>query len=156
MEETGRGYWLWVALLAVVHFLARPALTGSTWLPDLLTGAVLLTALGARAGVAAAVGFVLGMLEGAMALGGLGGTGLLYTLLGYLTARWRELFFADLPFLLLLYLFFGCWITRLVMTTVVDTPLSWSYALVSAPISSAVTALVCGVGTLLVTGPRRR
>lgn len=154
MEGIGRAYWMWVGLLVLAHFLARPALTEAPWLPDLLTGAVLVAALGTRAGAAAALGFVLGALEGAMALAGLGGTALVYTLVAYLTARWRDLFFADLPFLLFLYLFVGCWTTRLVMTGVTGPTLTWSFALLSAPASAALTALVCGAGTRLVAGPR--
>lgn len=154
MKGAGRAYWFWVGLLALAHFLARPVLAGSIWLPDLLTGAVLVAALGTRAGIAAALGFVFGTLEGAMALGGLGGTALVYTLIGYLTARWRDLFFADLPLLLFFYLFVGCWMTRLVMTAVTDLSLTWSYALWSAPVSAAVTAVVCGTGTRLVIDPR--
>lgn len=153
MEGTGRAYWLWVALLATVHFLARPALTAEPWAPDLLTGAVLLTALGTRAGAAAVLGCVLGLLEGAMALGGLGGTALAYTVLGYVTARWRDLFFADLPFLLFLYLFVGCWVTKLVMTVVEGAGLGWTYALLSAPLSAALTALLAGTGARLASGP---
>lgn len=156
MSGVGRTYWLWVGLLVLVHLLVRPSLTGAPWLPDLLTGAVLVAALGTRAGVAAALGFVLGVLEGAMALGGLGGTALVYTLLGYLTARWRDLFFADLPFLLFFYLFVGCWTTRLIMTAFTGPTLTWSFALLGAPASAALTALVCGAGTRLVAGPRVR
>lgn len=156
MEDTGRAYWVWVALLALIHFLARPALAGPAWAPDLLTGAVLLAALGARAGVAATVGCALGLLEGAMALGGLGGTALVYTILGYVTARWRDLFFADLPFLLFLYLFVGCWATKLVMTVVAGTGLGWEYALITSPVSGVLTALLCGTGARLVTGPQVR
>lgn len=156
MSGVGRTYWLWVGLLVLVHFLVRPSLTGAAWLPDLLTGAVLVAALGTRAGLAAALGFVLGLLEGAMALGGLGGTALVYTLLGYLTARWRDLFFADLPFLLFFYLFMGCWLTRLVMTAVTGLELTWSYALGGAPLSAALTAVICGAGTRLVVAPRVR
>lgn len=156
--ERGPAQTGWVVLLAVIHFLFRPVLVEWIVAPDLLTGSVLLGGLAFGAGTAAGVGFGLGVLEGAMALSGIGEAALVYALLGYLTARWRDLFLADVPAFLFLYLFLGCWITMVILASLERAPPGWTFVLLQAPVSAALTAVVCGTGAQVAAGldARRR
>lgn len=144
----GRGstlaYMILVGALLALHFLFRPALVSWPMGPDLLTGAVLLGGLRLRAGAAAGLGFGAGLLDGAMALTGIGRGALVYAVLGYVTSRWRELFFSDVPLFVFAYLFFGCWVAKLVLSLLADFSLGWEFALLEAPTASAVTAVICG------------
>lgn len=145
MNDFGRGrLFLLVGAMLAAHFLFRPVLGGWPVAPDLLTGGVLLAALRLRPGAAAALGFAGGLLEAAVALVGLGHTALVYTGLGYLTSRWRELFFADIPAFVFVYLFVGCWIAELLLAGVTDAGLSVGFIAGRAPAVAIVTAVVCG------------
>lgn len=142
--------------LLLLHFLLRPALTAWPVAPDLLTGAVLLGALRLRAGAAAGLGFGAGLLEGSLALSGIGRIALVYTLLGYVTSRWRELFFGDVPLFVFGYLFVGCWAVQLVLSALADYSVGWAYALLEAPASAALTAVICGLADRALAGTARR
>lgn len=146
MNGRGRNWWagVTVGLLLAAHFLFRPALTSWAFGPDLLTGAVLLGALRLRAGAAAGLGFGAGVLEGSMALSGIGRVALVYAVIGYVTSRWRELFFGDVPLFVFAYLFLGCWVAKLVLSGLADLSLGWRYALLEAPAASVLTAAICG------------
>ena len=149
------GYVVLVGTLLVLHFLFRPALVSWPVGPDLLTGAVLLGGLRLRAGAAAGLGFGAGLLDGAMALAGIGRGALVYAVLGYVTSRWRELFFSDVPLFVFVYLFFGCWLANLVLSLLADFSLGWEFALLEAPTASAATAVLCGgADRLLARGAR--
>lgn len=144
-----------VGTLLVLHFLFRPALVSWPMGPDLLTGAVLLGGLRLRAGVAAGIGFGAGVLDGAMALTGIGRGALVYAVLGYVTSRWRELFFSDVPLFVFAYLFFGCWLAKLVLSVLTDFSPGWQFALLEAPVASAATAVICGGADRLLAGGSR-
>jgi len=149
-------YLVLVAVLLAAHFLFRPTLVSWPLGPDLLTGAVLLGGLRLRAGAAASLGFGAGLLDGAMALTGIGRGALVYAVLGYVTSRWRELFFSDVPLFVFGYLFLGCWITKLVLSGLADFSLGWEFALVQAPTASALTAAICGTADRVLAGGRGR
>lgn len=158
MNGRGRaaGYLFLVGVLLVLHFLLRPALTSWDVGPDLLTGAVLLGALRLRAGAAAGLGFGAGLLEGAMAISGIGRVALVYAVLGYVTSRWRDLFFSDVPLFVFAYLFAGCWLAKLTLSLLADFSLGWEFALLQAPAASAFTAAICGTADrLLAAGTGR-
>lgn len=152
----GRGttaaYLVLVGVLLAAHFLFRPTLVAWPLAPDLLTGAVLLGGLRLRAGAAASLGFGAGLLDGAMALTGIGRGALVYAVLGYVTSRWRELFFSDVPLFVYAYLFLGCWITKLVLSGLADLSLGLEFALVEAPAASAFTAAICGGADRVLAG----
>lgn len=142
-------------LLALAHFVFRPYLVASWWSPDLLAGAVLVAALHLRAGQAAVVGFVLGLLEGAMALEGLGILASGYAALAYLGARMWDLFYADARLFLPAYLLLGAWTLLLVNTWSTMGDLTWSFSLLRAPVAALTTAAAAGgVEGLLALGRR--
>ncbi len=86
MESTETRTVVLILGFTLLHFSLRPLFVDWPVAPDLLTAAVLLGGLFLRAGSAAILGFSLGILEDAMALGG-GWTALLYTVAAYLGAR---------------------------------------------------------------------
>ena len=132
-----------VSLLLLIHFLFRPTLVGFAPAPDLLVGGVLLAALRLRAGHAAILGFVLGVLDAAMALGNPGTYGLVLLTVAFVAARSRDLLFADARFFVAVYLFAGTWVTRTSLS-LLGTPGADAVAVIGgALLTAAVTTIVC-------------
>lgn len=146
-----------VAVLLLLHFLLHPWLTGLPVGPDLLIGGLLLAALRIQAGTAAVLGFVLGPLEAAMALGDPGIYALVLTITGYLAARSRDVLFADAPVFVVVYLFTGTWLARsaLVMLAGGASELTGGLLAVVA-LEALATAVVCGLADALTTSFVRR
>lgn len=141
--------------LIALHFLFRPLLVQSSLAPDLLAGALLLAALRLRAGHVAALGFVLGLLEGAMAVMGIGALAVIYTLGGYAGARSWDLFFADVRLFLPVYLLLGTWALQLAVSSFVGPEADWRLILIDSPVSAALTAIVCGFLATFMEGRAR-
>lgn len=140
-----RTYFVLVGLLVVAHFALRPLLVGWPGAPDLAAGAVLLGTLRVRAGYAAVLGFVLGLLEGSMAMTGMGGLMVVYTLAAYGGARSRELIFADPRIFVPLYLLAGVWIIQVASALLTGAAVGPERLLVTAPLSAVTTAAICWV-----------
>lgn len=138
-----RTYFVLLGLLVVAHFALRPFLVGWLGAPDLATGAVLLAGLRMRPGYAAVLGSGLGVLEGAMALTGMGALMAVYTLAAYGGARSRELIFADPRIFVPLYLLVGVWLVQVAVAVLTGAPAGPELLLVAAPLSAATTAAVC-------------
>lgn len=129
--------------LVLLHFLFRPTLAGSVLAPDLLVGGLLLAALRLGAGNAAILGFVLGVLDGAMALGNPGKYALILLFVAFVAARSRDLLFADARFFVAVYLFAGTWLARAALTLFGTTTPDIVAAMGSALITASVTTVVC-------------
>ncbi|HEX6041138.1 hypothetical protein, partial [Longimicrobium sp.] len=78
-----------IAVLVVLYFLLRVGLGLGVLAPDLLVVALLLGARRMRAGWAAGLGFLLGVLDGAAHPMTMGAGAVALTVLGYLGARSR-------------------------------------------------------------------
>lgn len=153
MERSETRTVLLVLGFTLLHFSLRPLFVGWPVAPDLLTAAVLLGGLFLRAGSAAILGFSLGILEDAMALGG-GWTALLYTVAAYLGARFRDLIFADSRLFVPLYLFLGTWAIHASIAALTGS-LDVTTGLVIAPIDAALTTVAGGLGELLIARASR-
>lgn len=152
MGRRERGPLLLVGALWLLHFALRPALVEWTVAPDLLAGGLLLAALRFRPAGAAGLGCALGVLEGSMALGGLGVSMIVYTLAGYAGARSRQLVFTDARVFVPAYLFAGTWLVQVaisVASVAGPSPELWFFR---APVSALLTTIVCWSG-LRVSGP---
>lgn len=145
------GQLLLVAGLVLAHFAFRPLLTGWTGAPDLLVGGLLLGALFLRAGYAALLGAVLGLLEGAMALRGMGALMIVYTVVGYGAARSSELLFSDIRSFLPVYLFLGAWTAQLGSGLLTPGAMDMRFGFVEAPLTAATTTVVCWLGQRVLT-----
>lgn len=104
-----------IAVLVVLYFLLQVGLGLGVLAPDLLVVALLLAARRMRAGWAAGLGFVLGLLDGAAHPLTMGAGAVALCVLGYLGARSREVLAGDSPVLLGLYLFAGKWLYDLIV-----------------------------------------
>lgn len=139
-------------LLALVHFLLRPTVT-SWWMgPDLLAGALLLAALHVRAGSAAAVGFLLGVLEASMALTDPAPLAAVYAVAGYLGVRSWELLFADVRIFLPTFFVLGSWVLIVVKQWIIVDDMTWYFMGVPAAVAAVLTAAVAGGWQLLAGG----
>lgn len=85
------------ALLAVLHFGLRPWLGNPQAAPDFLLLALLVYAIRARPGSAAMAGFAIGVLSDSLVSIAFGSAMLAYTVVGYLSAWGKAVFFADNP-----------------------------------------------------------
>jgi rod shape-determining protein MreD len=136
-----------VLILVILHFVLRVGV-GLAWLvPDLLVVAVLLAARHLRGGSAAGVGFLLGVLEGAVVPDTFGASALVLAVLGYLGSRTRNYFAGYSPVFLAFYLFAGKWLHDLLLYLVVlaDARTGPASALLVASFPAAVYAAAAGV-----------
>lgn len=110
MRGVGWGFRIFIAVLVILHFVLRVGLGLDQLAPDLLVVSLLLAAREIRAGAAAGLGLVLGVLDGSMVPFNLGISALVLTALGFAGARSREIFSGESYLFLALYLFAGKWL----------------------------------------------
>lgn len=95
-----------VAIMVALHFTLRPILDWRAGV-DFLTIAVLVVAVRVRPGVAALVGFTIGLVADALAPEALGAGALAMTLVGFAASRLKAAFFADNVMLNAVFVFVG-------------------------------------------------
>lgn len=138
-------------IFVTLHFTFRPVLLQWLVAPSFLLGGFLLASLRMRAGYAATLGFALGLLEASMALEGMGVLSIVFTVLGYLGARSRDLLFADAKPFIFVYLFAGSWVSLIALGLVGRAPTGF-VALFFGTLGSAIlTAAVCGTAERVFT-----
>ena len=81
--------------LLVLHFYIRPRLFDFKFAPDFLLVALLVYAIRSRPGDAAIAGFLVGLVSDSLVPARFGAGALAHTVVGYLTAWGRAVFFAD-------------------------------------------------------------
>jgi rod shape-determining protein MreD len=84
-----------MALLVVLHFYVRPRLWSARVSPDFLLMALMLFAMRSSAGAGAVAGFVVGLAADSLTPARFGAGALAHTVVGYLAAWGRQVFFAD-------------------------------------------------------------
>ena len=99
-----------VVLLVALHFVLRVGLGLGELFPDLIVVAALLAARQVRAGWAAGIGLLLGILEGAVVPLTFGASALALTLVSYLGSRTREIFSGGGLVFVAFYVFAGKWL----------------------------------------------
>ena len=104
------GFWLFIVLLVVLHFVLRIGLGSSSSPRTCWWWRCCWPRARSRAGCAAGLGLLLGILDGAVAPFVLGASALALTVLGYLRRRSREIFAGDNFVFFALYLFVGKWL----------------------------------------------
>ena len=92
-----------IAALVILHFVLRVGFGLGFYVPDLLTVALLLAARRMRAGAAAGLGVLFGVLDGAVNPFTMGASALVLAVLGYLASRSREVLAGDSPVLLIAF-----------------------------------------------------
>lgn len=145
-------FWLFVAILVIIHFLLHLTLGLGTSAPDLLTLAILLSARQLTGGSAAGIGFALGLLEDAVSLVAFGAAAVTGTVVGYLGARSRDLFVGESLLFLGVYLFLGKWVRDALyygLASVVRRGEPVRALLIDAPLSALYMAAVGAVAILV-------
>lgn len=146
----GRGRWIVIGMILVFHFALHPVWSAWRAGPDLLAGGLLLGSLGLRPSRAAALGFVLGLLEASMALGPLGPTMLVLAAAGWVGAWLRDVLYSDSARFMPTFLVVGVWAIE-VLLGLVAGGVSLAAVFVYAPLSAVFTATVCWVAERFVS-----
>lgn len=154
--KSGWPFWLFIAVLVVLHFFLHLTLGMGLRAPDLLTVAVLLGARQLGGGAAAGLGFGLGLLEDAVSVSAFGAAAAAFTVVAYLGARTRDFFVGDSLFFLAVYVFLGKWVHEAlyyliaagvrrgeaVETLLVQAPLGALYAAAAGLVAVALYQLI--------------
>lgn len=142
------------ALLVLLHFLLRPWLLAWWAGPDLAVAALLVGALHLPSGRAAILGFVLGLLEAAMAMGGIGALPMAYAVVGYGASRSWGLLFADVRIFLPAYFFVGGWLCVSFHQWATTGDIAWSFLFLQGPAAALLTTAVAGLVEVAAGGLR--
>jgi rod shape-determining protein MreD len=102
-------------LLLVLQFYVRPRLWDARVSPDFLLIALMLFAMRTSPGVAALAGFAVGLIADSLTPARFGAGALAYTLVGYLAAWGRSVFFADYILVNAGFVGVGLWIRDLIV-----------------------------------------
>lgn len=154
MTERGGRYRLLAVLLllTVLHFTVLPIVGQQRAAPDFLMLALLVYAIRARPGPAAAAGFLVGLLADSLTPVAFGAGVLAHTVVGYLAAWGKAVFFAENLMVNAGFFFVGTWVRDLLVLVagrhVDDGVLVWQLALWS-PLRALTTA-VAGALTLFI------
>jgi rod shape-determining protein MreD len=134
-----------LAGLVALQFSLRPRLGDARITPDFLLLALLIYTIRAQPGRSAGAGFVVGLLRDALTPASFGAGALAHTLVGYLSAWSKAVFFAENIFVNGCMFFAGTWVRNLVMALASGKMrgglLGWEL-LVWSPIQSLTTAIV--------------
>src|SRR5438093_10979717 len=141
-------------MLAALQFTVRSRLGDERAAPDFLLLALLIYTIRAQPGKAAAAGFIVGLMRDALTPASFGAGALTHTLVGYLSAWGKAVFFAENLFVNACLFFAGTWCRNLVVALASGQLkgglLGWEL-LVWSPLQSFTTALV-GVTVLWLFG----
>jgi rod shape-determining protein MreD len=132
-----------ILVLTFLHFALAPLFQSWFAGPNLLLCALLISARQLRPGAAAGVGFILGLLEDAMAVSHFGLATLLLVLVAYLGSLTRDTFVGEEPLFIGTYLFVGTWVYETAIYLILGAsgdPLS--YIFVRAPLDGLATGVV--------------
>lgn len=150
MQRGIRTALLFVALVAM-HYFLRPLL-GWRVSMDFLVIAVLLVAVRVRPGVAALIGFALGLIGDSLAPATFGAGALAMTLVGFSASWLKAVFFSDNVFLHAFFFFVGKWAFDVLFVVAARQGGVYDMAtqmVLWSPLAAALTA-VTGVVVLLL------
>ncbi|MFQ5550739.1 MAG: rod shape-determining protein MreD [Gemmatimonadales bacterium] len=140
-----------VALLALLHFGLSPWLGDRRVAPDFLFLALMVYAIRVRPGAAAVAGFSVGILRDSIAVLGFGAEALAHTVVGYLAAWGKAVFFADNLIVNAGFFFAGVWLRDVLVLLGGGMPLGgilWQFFFWS--VLKALTTAAAGVVVLLM------
>jgi rod shape-determining protein MreD len=149
-------YRIWVILggLVALQFSVRSRMGDDRVAPDFLLLALLIYTIRTQPGKAAGAGFLVGLLRDALTPASFGAGALAHTLVGYLSAWGKAVFFAENLFVNGWFLFAGTWLRNLVVALASGKlkggQLGWEL-LVWSPLQSLTTA-VAGMLVLWLFG----
>ncbi|HEU4569558.1 MAG TPA: rod shape-determining protein MreD [Gemmatimonadales bacterium] len=143
-----------LVILLGLQFYVRPRLGLAHGAPDFVAIAVLLFALRARPGSAAVAGLAAGLLTDALTPARFGAGALAHTVVGYLGAWGRAVFFADNLLVTAGFFAVGTWVRNLLVLLASGTPASqmWMEAGVWSTVQALSTAVAGTVLAVLLRG----
>jgi rod shape-determining protein MreD len=143
-------YLLVLAGLVALQFSVRNRLGNERIAPDFLLLALMIYTIRATPGKGAVAGLVVGLMRDALSPASFGAGALAHTLVGYLSAWGKAVFFAENLFVNGCLFFAGTWLRNLVVTlasgAIQGGQLGWEL-LVWSPLQSLTTAIT---GVLVV------
>ena len=134
--------------LLVLHFYVRPRLFDYKFAPDFLLVALLVYAIRSRPGDAAIAGFLVGLVSDALVPARFGAGAMAHTVVGYLTAWGRAVFFADNLIVNAAVFAAGLWLRDLIV--LLASGASGENLLASLGIWAPVRALSTAIAGVLV------
>jgi rod shape-determining protein MreD len=135
-------------LLLVLQFYVRPRLWNARVSPDFLLIGLMLFAMRSGAGVGAFAGFLVGLIEDTLTPARFGAAALAHTLVGYLAAWGRAVFFADNILVNAAFVAVGLWLRDFVV--LVASGIDHSQLLTELTIYSPIQALTTAAFALVV------
>lgn len=115
LRSDRRRLLLALGLLLTLHFTLRPRIGHPESAPDFLLLGLLVFSIRSRPGSAAVMGFVVGVLSDSLTPARFGAGALANTVVGYLTAWGRAVFFADNLMVNGAVFFAGTWVRNLIV-----------------------------------------
>jgi rod shape-determining protein MreD len=150
-RSTRYRFGLIMLLLIGLHFYLRPRLWDARIAPDFLMLALMLYAIRTRPGNAAVAGFLVGITADALTPARFGAGALAHTLVGYLAAWGRAVFFADNLLVHAGFIGVGVWLRNLVVLVSSGASARQVFVnLVTWSPLQALTTAVAGVIILIV------
>ena len=137
-----------MALLVLLHFYLRPRLWSARVSPDFLLIGLVFFAMRAGPGAGAVAGFIVGLVNDALTPAAFGAGALAHTLVGYLAAWGRAVFFADNVLVNAGFVAVALWVRDLILLLASGT--AQGRLLVELTLSSPLQALSTAVFALLV------
>lgn len=141
----------WVAgmtLLVLLHFYVRPRFWDTHTGPDFLFIALMFYAMRNGPGAGALAGFLVGLVEDALSPARLGAGAVAHTLVGYLAAWGRAVFFADNVFVNAAFVAVGVWLRDVLV--LLASGLGQEQLFLELAVRSPLQALLTGTAALLV------
>ena len=108
-------------LLLVLQFYLRPRLGNARVSPDFLLIGLMLFAMRSGAGAGALAGFLVGLIEDTLTPARFGAAALAHTVVGYLAAWGRAVFFADNMLVNAGFVAIGLWLRDLIVLVASET-----------------------------------
>ena len=137
-----------MGLLVLLHFYLRPRLGSARVSPDFLLIALVFFAMRAGPGAGAIAGFVVGLVNDALTPAAFGAGALAHTVVGYLAAWGRAVFFADNLLVNAGFVAVALWVRDLILLVASGTP--QGRLLVDLTLNTPLQALSTAVFALLV------
>ena len=137
-----------MALLVLLHFYLRPRLGSARVSPDFLLIGLVLFAMRAGPGAGALAGFAVGVVTDALTPAAFGAGALAHTVVGYLAAWGRAVFFADNLLVNAAFVAVAVWVRDLVLLLASGT--GQGRLLMELTLNSPLQALSTAVFALLV------
>ena len=137
-----------MALLVLLHFYLRPRLWSARVSPDFLMIALVFFAMRAGPGAGALAGFAVGVVNDALTPAAFGAGALAHTVVGYLAAWGRAVFFADNLLVNAAFVAVAVWVRDLILLLASGT--AQGRLLVELTLNSPLQALSTAVFALVV------